>query len=60
MLCGEKIHTYIHTNGAHKNSTTTTMPIFIGLNIATQKTQMPQEENSARKDTELCSQANIL
>jgi hypothetical protein len=36
-----------------------TTPIFIGLN-RTQKPQMPQEENSAGKDKELCSQTNIF
>jgi hypothetical protein len=36
------------------------MPMFIGIKRTTQKTQMPQEENSAEKDKELCSQTNIF
>jgi hypothetical protein len=32
----------------------------MGLNKTTQKTQMLQEENSKRKDKELCSQVNVF
>jgi hypothetical protein len=43
----------------HKNNINT-MPMFIGLNKTTQKSQMLQKENSAGKDKELCSQTSIL
>jgi hypothetical protein len=41
-----------YINGGHKNNDKNTTPIFIGLHKTTQKTRMPQEENSARKDKE--------
>jgi hypothetical protein len=47
------------TNGEHKNNDNTIL-IFIGLNKTTQKISMLQEENSTRKDKELCSQTNIF
>jgi hypothetical protein len=49
----------MHTNGTNKNNNDNiTTPMFIGLNKRTQKTWTPQEENSAGKDKELCSQTN--
>jgi uncharacterized protein YccT (UPF0319 family) len=50
----------MHTNGAHNNNNNNTMPMFRGLNKATQKTQTPQEEKSTGKDKELCSQTDVF
>jgi hypothetical protein len=36
------------------------MPKFTGLNKTKQKTWTPREENSTRKDKELCSKANVF
>jgi hypothetical protein len=53
------VETYI-LMGHIKNSNINTTPMFTGLNKTTQKPQMPQEEKSAGRDEELCSQTNVL
>jgi hypothetical protein len=57
----EQLHGNIHTNGAHNNNNdNNSTTIFIGLHKTTKKTWMPQEEGSANKDKECCSQANLF
>lgn len=48
------------TVGAHKNNDNNTISIFTGLHKTAQKTRPAQEESSASKDKERCSQVNIV